>query len=185
MRVARGQTCARFWAALRTSIFPAIAQQEEGGGRPGGRVDEQAVTLDLLARLSRVLSTLKEHPESRLAAHLPQLEKVVDGMWEAAPAPRRSPTLLTPGQMSPAAEAIAGVLRLNNVRAEDGFDMFDIDKDDKIGFADLVRAGETMKMDITKKDFQRLFQALGLGKTGCLNRLHTHFGYARAACVRN
>ena len=160
---------------------------QQNGGQPGGRVGEEgeredATTFDILARLSGALSALKAHPECRLAAYLPKLETVVNSMWqeEAAPKPRSGPTLLSPEQMSPAVEAIAAALRLNDVSPEDGFDMFDINKDNGIGFADLVQSLEVMQLDVTKKDWQKLFKALGLGKNDVINRLHRQCVHARS-----
>jgi len=88
---------------------------------------------------------------------------------------------------SPVVEAIAAALRLNDVGPDEGFDMFDINKDDGVGFADLVKSVEKMQLDATKKDCQIFFKALGLGRHDVIDRLHRHCAHARSihACLRN
>ena len=84
---------------------------------------------------------------------------------------------------SPAVEAIASALRLNDVGLEEGFDMFDINKDNGVGFADLVKSVEQMQLAATKRDCQTLFKALGLGKRDVIDRLHRHCVHARSLHV--
>ena len=65
--------------------------------------------------------------------------------------------------------------------------MFDINKDDGVGFADLVKSVEKMQLVATKKDCQIFFQALGLGKHDVIDRLHRHCAHARSlsACSQH
>ena len=85
------------------------------------------------------------------------------------PASREAAT----SEASTAVEAIAAALRLHDVSVEDGFDMFDINKDNGVGFGDLIKSIEAMQLDVTKKDWQRLFKSLGLGKNDVIDRLYT------------
>ena len=133
--------------------------------------DERSRTIDILTRLSGVLCVLKAHPECRLSAHMTQLENVVDSMWVSARQLRHQATLLSPEQMSPAVDAMAGFLRDIDVLPEDGFRMFDVNKDGMISFEDLLRSGEAMDLDVTEEDFRRLFKALGLGEHDKIDRL--------------
>lgn len=144
------------------------------GGQAKGLVvddDERSGTIDILSRLSGVMRALKKKPECRLSAHITQFEDVVDSMWVSARELRRRATLLSPEQMSPAVEAMAGFLRDIDVLPQDGFSVFDVNKDGMISFEDLLRSGKAMELDVTEEDFQRLFQALGLGEHDNIDRL--------------
>ena len=149
-----------------------LAQQN--GGRASGLVgddDQRSHTFDILSRLSGVMCALKAHPECCLSAQMTQLENVVDSMWASARQLRNRATLLSPEQMSPAVEAMAGFLRDIDVLPEDGYRMFDVNQDGMISFEDLLRSGEAMELDVTEQDFRRLFKALGLGEHDNIDRL--------------
>ncbi len=160
------------------------AQPVEGQaqGRAGGDGD-RSDTIDVLSRLSAAMFALKAHPECRLSTHLTEFEKVVDSMWVSARQVRRRAPLLRPAQMAPAVEAMAQFLRDADVNPEDGFDMFDVDKDGRISFEDLLRSVEATELEVTEENFRSLFKALGLAVHEDIDRLrrqswspaaHTH-----------
>ena len=148
------------------------AQPVEGEaiGRAGGDGD-RSDTIDVLSRLSAAMCALNANPECRLSTHLLQFEKIVDSMWVSAREVRSRATLLRPEQMAPAVEAMATFLRDADVHPEDGFDMFDVDKDGRISFGDLLRSGEATELEVTEEDFRSLFKALGLGVHENIDRL--------------
>ena len=165
--------CTRCRLTCRGGMQGALAQQKAGqaNGLVGNDDDERSRTIDILSRLSGVMCALKAHPECRLSAQMTQLENVVDSMWVSARELRHRATLLSPEQMSPAVEAMAGFLRDIDVLPEDGFRMFDVNQDGMISFEDLLRSGETMELDVTEADFRLLFKALGLGEHDNIDRL--------------